>query len=175
MSLERIRSVLLFPLRFLVFAVGLVAYWMETAADFLVGATSSSQYVRKGSCRRCGRCCQLLAIQMPRFMAKRAWIVRLLILWHDTALNFESVGVEGRNLVYRCRYYRERDGASGCSIHPFRHRLCRFFPKQMLYGKYDIYDDCGFTFVRRNVAGRLKAMKREGKASFGDVLRKKSG
>lgn len=171
MRLEALRSVALFPLRLTCFLVGFTAYWMEVAADFLVGASSLTEYVRQGSCSRCGRCCKLLAVEMPNCIAKRDWLVKFIILWHDTAFNFEPAGVMDKFLVYRCRYYKEEKG--GCSIYPFRHRLCRFFPRQRLYGKIDLHESCGFKFVKRSVARRLKGRRREGSEVFGDVLKQK--
>jgi len=173
MRLELIRSIVLFPLRLTVFLVGFTAYWMETAADFVVGASSMSEYVRVGSCRRCGKCCAFLALEMPPYIAKRAWLVRIANSWHDVALNFQPAGVYGNFLAYRCRYYRGEVPDGRCSIYPFRHRLCRFFPRQSLYGRIELSPDCGFSFVRRGVARRLKARREKGAALFKDVLRER--
>lgn len=175
MALETFRSIALFPLRLTVFAVGFTAYWMETAADFLVGASSTSEYVRVGRCSRCGKCCAFLALEMPPSIAKRPWLVRIFNCWHDAALNFEPAGVYDNFLAYRCRYYRGEGADGRCSIYPFRHRLCRFFPRQHLYGRIDLSSDCGFSFVRRSVARRLKAKRKEGATLFEDVLRGKDG
>ena len=165
------RSIALFPLRSAAFAIGLYAYWMETAADFVIGASSTTEYVREGSCLRCGKCCRLLAVEMPKFMAKRPWMAKLAMVWHDLAFNFEPKGVTDRFLVYRCRYFKEDKGGPRCSIYPFRHRLCRFFPKQRIYGKYELGDDCGFKFVKRDVVKRLRDRRREGKRVFEDLMK----
>jgi len=175
MALETFRSIALFPLRFTVFAVGFTAYWMETAADFLVGASSISEYVRVGECKRCGKCCAFLALEMPPVIARRPWLVRICNLWHDAALNFEPAGVYDNFLAYRCRYYKGEGEEGRCSIYTFRHRLCRFFPRQHLYGKIELSPDCGFSFMRRSVARRMKERKREGAKLFGDVLRERGG
>ncbi len=175
MRLELIRSIVLFPLRLTVFLVGFTAYWMETAADFLVGASSISEYVRVGRCRRCGKCCAFLALEMPPFIARRPWLVKVANSWHDAALNFQPAGVYDNFLAYRCRYYRGEGPDGRCSIYHFRHRLCRFFPRQQLYGKMDLNPDCGFSFVRRDVARCLKAKRRAGATLFKDILREKDG
>jgi Fe-S-cluster containining protein len=173
MALRILKNLIFLPLRMLVFAIGFFAYWMETAADLFVGATGSSEYARQGSCNRCGRCCYFLGLEMPQFMVGRTWLIRTMNAWHDAALNFEPAGVNKNLLVYRCRYYRPGTGGGGCSIYPFRHRLCRFFPKQTLYGKPDLNGECGFFFIRREVVRRLKDQRQKGALVFGDILKEK--
>jgi hypothetical protein len=79
-------------------------------------------------------------------------------------------------LVYRCGYFEDchseprvtpngeesHGPASYCRIYHFRHRLCRFYPRQRLYGHPKTHPECGFQFVRR-----------DGKPSFDDVLSEK--
>jgi Fe-S-cluster containining protein len=48
---------------------------------------------------------------------------------------------------------------SRCRIYPFRHRLCRFYPRQRLYGHPKTHPECGFKFVRR-----------DGRPSFDEIL-----
>ena len=175
MFLERIRTIMLFPLRSAVSIIGLYAYWMETAADFVVGASSSTEYVRRGSCNRCGKCCQLLAVEMPGWLAKRPWMIRIVVSWHELVYNFEPRGIHEHLLVYSCRYYRDDRRGGGCSIYPFRHRICRFFPKQHLYGKYDLGGDCGFRFMKRDVAKRIEARRKRGDRPFADYLEDNGG
>jgi len=90
-------------------------------------------------------------------------------------MNFYFIDEEEGWLVYRCRYYRESKDGKGdrCSIYPFRHRLCRFFPRRMLYGHPSLHEDCGFKFVRRDVLLRRKKFQSDGERLFGDVLEEK--
>ena len=164
------REICLFPLRAMVFAVGLFMYWMEVAADWLIGARNRTEYVRTGGCRRCGRCCQLLGLLVPPYIMKRRFLVALIQAWHVAALNFEPVGATSEALIYRCQYYREGEGCRGCRIYPFRHRLCRFFPRQALYGRLDLHEDCGFRFMRRDVLRRRHDRAHDGKPLFEDLL-----
>jgi Fe-S-cluster containining protein len=101
-------------------------------------------------------------MEMPARVSRRDWLVWLVSKWHSVVLNFELTGRDARWLVYRCRYYREKDGNAGCGIYYFRHRLCRFYPTQKLYGHPKLHPNCGFSFVRR-----------DGKPSFDEVLRQK--
>jgi Fe-S-cluster containining protein len=155
-------SILVFPLRVINFLFAFWWYWMERMADSIVFFFVKTEYVRKGKCNRCGRCCRLLAMEMPARVSSRDWLVWLVSKWHSAVLNFEIQGRDARWLVYRCRYYYEKDGKAACRIYHFRHRLCRFYPTQKLYGHPKLNPDCGFSFVRR-----------DGKPSFDEVLREK--
>lgn len=167
--------ILLFPLRFIVFVIGWLAWLMEVSADWLVGARARTEYVRVGACKRCGRCCRLLALVLPRGVSKRDWLVRIFGLWHRLAMNFHPAGEEDGWLLYRCGYYAEGAGVDPghCSIYPFRHRLCRFFPRQGLFGHPSLHKDCGFAFVRRDVLERRRFARMRGEAVFKDILDKK--
>lgn len=169
-------GLLAFPLRVVVFFMGFVAYWMEIASDWLVGARDKTEYVREGACKRCGRCCRCLSLIMPKGVSSRDWLVLAVRLWHRVGMNFRFIAEEEGWLVYGCGYYREEaDGSSGrCSIYPFRHRLCRFFPRQALYGCPSLHPDCGFRFIRREIAEKRRLTKVKGLQTFDDVLRHSS-
>lgn len=141
--------------------IGWFFYYMEVAADGVVGLIVKKEYVRTGSCKRCGRCCKLLALEVPSWIARRNWLVRIANGWHNAVLNLEFKGRDGRWLIYSCRYCRSRpDGVAACAIYPFRHRLCRFYPRSSQYGHPKLHTECGFSFVRH-----------DGKRSFDDVMR----
>jgi len=167
-------SVLLFPLRFVNFAVGFLAYIMERGADWVTGVRKKTQYVREGSCKRCGRCCKMIALLVPKGVSKRGWLVGIFRIWHRLAMNFRLVGEEEGWLVYRCGYYKDDDvGAGHCGIYAFRHRICRFFPGQNLYGHPGLHPDCGFRFIRRDVACRIRQASSSGKAVFFKIMNQK--
>jgi len=189
-------TIIYFPLRLLTFAIGLFLYWMEIASDWVIGVRSKTEYVRTGLCNRCGRCCRLLALEMPLFISRHDFLVRIISWWHRLCFNFNYEGNNGRWLVYRCGYLTDRCNApishpersegshsdhgilhfvqndkrsdvavqqwTYCSIYHFRHRLCRFYPRQRLYGHPKTHPDCGFRFVRR-----------DGKPTFDDILKEK--
>jgi Fe-S-cluster containining protein len=165
--LRILRLAIALPLRAVVCAVGWFACWMELAADWAVGARGATEYVRVGACKRCGRCCTFLGLELPKPFVGRRWLTRLVSAWHDLVMNFESLGEMERVLVYRCRYYRE---AGGCSIYPFRHRICRFFPRQRLYGHPELHPDCGYRFIRRDVLARRRERAKQGAAIFAELL-----
>ena len=156
------QKIIKFPVRLLVFMIGYFVYVMEAGADWVIGTKSKTEYIRQGKCNRCGRCCRLLALEVPRIFLKWKFLTRLLIAYHSLCLNFQSEGIDGNWLVYRCGYYQEDEGAGRCRIYHFRHRLCRFYPTQRLYGHPKLHRECGFKFVRR-----------DGKPSFDDILAEK--
>ncbi len=165
-------SILLFPLRLVVSLIGWFAYCMEVSADWFVGARGKTEYVREGACNNCGSCCRLVGLELPNAFLRREWIIKIVGLWHRAGLNFHQVGREDKWLMYRCGYYREEnDGKCGhCSIYHFRHRLCRFFPRQNLYGYPLLYESCGYRFVKRDVINRQKEIKKKGGKAFRDVI-----
>jgi Fe-S-cluster containining protein len=173
---DKIASLLLLPFRAVFFAVGFVAYWMEIGADWVIGVRAKTEYVREGSCNRCGRCCRLLALILPKGVDKSNIAVRVARAWHRLMMNFRFIGVEEGWLVYRCGYYRDGDDKrhGRCSIYPMRHRLCRFFPRQMLYGHPSLHKDCGFRFVKRSAIEKRAMVKGEGRATFEEVLADKA-
>lgn len=134
------------PIRVAVFLIGIAAYWMEISADWIIGARVKTEYLRTGICARCGKCCQCLALRMPGWISSRPRIVQFYISWHRLAMNFRPISIEDRHLLYGCGYYRD---GRGCSIHPFRHRICRFFPRQRLYGHPTLDPECGYGFQKR--------------------------
>lgn len=154
-------AIIQFPARLLVFTVGFFFYAMEVAADWAIGAPTRTEYVRTGACYRCGRCCRLLALEMPRLLANRECFVRMLIWWHRFGFNFRYEGREKKWLIYRCGYLKDGQPIR-CRIYPFRHRLCRFYPRQRLYGHPKTHRDCGFKFRRR-----------DGRPTFDEILDEK--
>ena len=163
------QHILKIPVRIAFFVVAACCCWMEMAADWLIGARARTEYVREGKCLRCGRCCNCLALSMPAWVARRDGLIRLFIWWHSFAMNFRYVAEESNWLIYRCGYYRERDGGrGGCAIYPFRHRLCRFFPRQRLYGHPELHEGCGYRFVRRDA---IERRSQRGRRSFDELLK----
>ena len=161
MSEVMIVAALQLPFRCLAFAIGFFFYYMETAADWIIGVPNKTEYVRVGACKRCGTCCKLLALEMPMVIAKRDWFVAFLGWWHRVLFNFQFQGRDSRWLMYSCGYLVDGDEPK-CRIYHFRHRLCRVYPHQRLYGHPKTHPDCGFKFVSR-----------DGKPAFDEVLAEK--
>lgn len=154
-------SIVAFPFRVVVFVIAVFFYWMEIGADWFVGFSSKTEYIRKGACKRCGKCCRLLALEGPRFLMNSKSFLGFIVWYHRFCFNFRHEGSEKNWLIYRCGYLSNGERAH-CLIHSFRHRLCRFYPRQRLYGHPKVHRDCGFRFVRR-----------DGKPTFDEILEEK--
>lgn len=147
-------------LRIVVYAVfylgGLFFHYMELVANWFLGINKKTEYVLKGSCNKCGRCCHLLAVQYPKFFERLPIVVNTLIKWHQFRYNFMFRGKEEYHLLYECNWLLE---GGRCKIYPFRPRLCREYPKMGFFGHPLRHAECGFYFERR-----------DGKNSFDDIL-----
>lgn len=126
---------------------GLFFYYMECLANWFIGYNRKTEYIKKGRCKKCGECCQALAIQYPDFFNHLPRVLNLTIKWHKFRYGFSYLNRESNYLLYRCNLTRP-DGT--CRIYHFRPRLCREYPKVRLYGKVHTFMTCGFYFVRRD-------------------------
>ena len=66
-------------------------------------------------------------------------------------------------------------GETETFLYPLRTRLCRFFPRQKLYGYPPLHDECGFRFVRREVANRRRELAKSGGADFSRLMAEREG
>lgn len=136
--------------------VGLFLHYMERMGNWFVGYHKKTEYVKKGKCKQCGRCCKILAIQYPGFFNRFNWLINATIKWHEFRYGFTYLFKENNYLLYSCNFL----GPEGrCTIYRFRPRLCREYPKSILYGKPPSHIDCGFYFSRR-----------DGLPTFGEAL-----
>jgi Fe-S-cluster containining protein len=104
------------------------------------------EYERKGGCKQTGMCCEQLGVGVPPSFLKREWLTRYLIWWHSFRYNFEYLEQYENAIIYRCRYLTED---KKCGIYKLRPRLCREYPKTLLWGYMKVYKGCGFRFVKR--------------------------
>jgi len=120
---------------------------MERMGNWFISLNKKTEYIKKGSCNKCGKCCQVLAIQYPKFFNRFPRLLKTTINWHEFRYNFSYLNKEHNYLLYKCNYPKA-DGT--CSIYRFRPRLCREYPKITLYGRPSAHPSCGFYFVRRD-------------------------
>lgn len=118
-------------------------YLMERSADWVIGMNKKSRYRRTGRCNSCGKCCRLLAMEVPGYIMRNKILLNAVKSWHDHVLNFEFQGQTNSWLIYRCRYLND---SNRCSIYHFRHKLCRFYPRQSLYSHPALHSGCGFGY-----------------------------
>lgn len=141
------KAIFLFIIRFIYLVFGLFFMYMERIANWTIGYNRKTEHIRKGSCRKCGKCCKLLAIQYPNCFNKWQWLIRQLIKWQEFHYGFKFENSEGNYLLYSCTLIKPDNT---CSIYRMRPRLCREYPKVKLYGRPYAFIECGFYFVRRD-------------------------
>jgi len=149
-------KILQFPVRIVVCVLAYIFYLFEYLYD--IPKRKEATYVRHGECKKCGRCCRVLALELPENFVKRGWIIKLLTFYHKFCFNFNLLGLENKWLIYKCGYLTDGEKVK-CKIYPFRHRLCRLYPDVRYVGRHKTHLDCGFRFVRI-----------DGKPTFDDVL-----
>lgn len=133
--------------RFIYLVFGLFFQYMEAAANWLIGYNKKTEYIKKGGCRRCGRCCQVLAVQYPIFFNRLKGLLKLTIKWQEFRYCFTYLNMEDNYLLYKCNLV----GPDGlCGQYWLRPRLCREYPKMGLYGRPHTHRSCGYYFIRRD-------------------------
>lgn len=147
-----------FIVRFFYCMTGVFFFWMETAANWLIGFYGKTEYIKKGKCVQCGKCCNLLAIQYPDFFNRFPRLIKTTIKWHKFRYSFSYFNKEGNYLLYRCDLLTE---SNKCGRYWTRPRLCREYPKRRLYGRTHTHYTCGYYFIRR-----------DGKPTFDEALHK---
>lgn len=140
-------KIVLFLVRFVYLVVGLFLYYMEIMGNWFIGYNKKTEYIKKGSCNQCGKCCKLLAIQYPNFFNKLLWLKNLCIKWHKWRYGFLYHGAEDNYFMYSCNNLDENNR---CTIYSLRPRLCREYPKLKVYGKAPTYALCGYYFKSRD-------------------------
>ncbi len=102
----------------------------------------SPRWVIGGHCHMCGRCCELLAMRMPPYIAERDWLRDAVRWYYEENYGFVFEGIrEGIWLVFSCSSL----GADGrCTIYARRPRVCREYPSAWEPDPPDIPDYCGF-------------------------------
>jgi len=87
-------------------------------------------YERRGSCKRCGKCCTIKGLLERDMLLAELWAELL------------DVSVE-RVMKVRCPHLKFEDGIAVCTIYPNRPDFCRKYPNH----PKDIIDGCGYYFV----------------------------
>ena len=93
------------------------------------------KYIRKGKCKRCGKCCTMkhLFESMPE---EDKELIKKVFPWLYTAL------VIGAAEDYKCPYLKYENGIAVCTIYPNRPEFCRRYPET----PEDLIPGCGYYF-----------------------------
>jgi len=138
----------------LAFLFGGAIYLTDKFAYWLLRLHKRSEYVRRGHCQMTGMCCRNLAIEIPKFLARRSWFVNFIKGWYRSIFNFHALGTLQENwLVFECHYLT---ADNQCGIYPYRPKLCREYPLTPLFGHGRLHKGCGFWFTKRSELGTFK-------------------
>ena len=141
------KKVLKYLIRIVYLIVGLIFQHLEVFSNRFIGYSKRTEYIRKGSCRQCGKCCEMLAVQYPKFFNKMPRLKRFVRRWYEFRCDFTHLCDEDNYYLFKCNLLGlDRR----CSHYHMRPRLCREYPKTRLYGRSHTKLDCGFYFVRRD-------------------------
>ena len=106
------------------------------------------KYSLGGECIRCGRCCEQIVSNPPRWFREKGW--RLYAAFHRSWHRFELVarGDQGE-FLFRCGHLQS-DGRCG----NYRHRplICRTYPVQPYFEAPNFIPGCSHTVVPRVLA-----------------------
>ena len=72
-------------------------------------------------------------------------------------MNFQFLGYQKNMLVFECDYLKDNK----CSIHAYKPKLCRDFPKTPMIGFTKLHKGCGFGFAKRSGLEFDKVLEQE--------------
>ena len=114
---------------------------------FYLKKLTSSKFVRKGKCNRCGNCCRNILLYIEDKPIRTEEEFERVKKWEKHYHNFYISGVmENGSLLFTCR---EIDDNNRCKVYFFRGLGCRMYPKKdtkFLINGGKPLDGCGYYF-----------------------------
>ncbi|MCB1215479.1 MAG: YkgJ family cysteine cluster protein [Deltaproteobacteria bacterium] len=133
------------------FMAGMMIYYSDRLAAYLLKHQNRTEYLLKGGCAQTGQCCQAIALELPKSWVASPKIRRFFLLFYQKVFNFHFLGVnEASWLIFECHYLRPNQT---CGIYPFRPKLCREFPLIPFKGHGRLHKGCGFWFAKKSDLG----------------------
>lgn len=114
---------------------------------FFIQYFSSSKFIRKGKCNRCGNCCRNILLYIEDEPIKTKEQFEKVKEWEKHYNNFYISGKsETGALLFTCK---EIDKNNNCRVYFFRGLGCRMYPKKntkFLINGGKPLDGCGYYF-----------------------------
>ncbi len=132
----------------------------EKIKKFFLLRILGKKYIRKGSCKGCGRCCKNIYVNHGKkgFIKTEEEFSRLKFR-HYFYRGLEIIGKDEMGLLFKCSHLDEK--TMRCKIHFIRPLICRNYPMEEIFKMGGIlHPECGY---------RLEPIE-----SFNDVLNKLS-
>lgn len=135
-----------FQLWLLILPLNMTIYFGDQLSRKLIGFDKRSPFKRMGACKKSGVCCEAIGLEVPKIWIKFPFLVRSFNVFERVVFGFHFEGIKDERMaVYTCEHFKERR----CSIHPFRHRICREYPWLTLTGHAHVQKGCGFSFEKK--------------------------
>lgn len=112
---------------------------------FFLSKILRKKYIRTGSCKGCGRCCQKIYVRHASDVIKTQEEFDRLKTLHFFYGYLEVVGKDEVGLVFECTKLDKETGR--CTAYNKRAVLCRQYPQEEIFMMGgSITDDCGYSF-----------------------------
>jgi Fe-S-cluster containining protein len=117
----------------------------EKLQRFFLTKILHKKYIRKGSCKGCGRCCQKIYVRHAKDVIKTEEEFERLKTLHFFYGYLQVLGKDETGLIFECTKLNKETGK--CMAYKQRPVLCRQYPVEevfMMGGS--ITEECGYSF-----------------------------
>ena len=113
---------------------------------FYLSKILGKHYIRTGSCKGCGRCCQQIYVRHAKNVIKTEEEFEYLKSLHFFYSYLKVVGKDDIGLVFECTKLNKETGK--CTAYDKRPLLCRQYPLEEIFMMGgEISADCGYKFT----------------------------
>lgn len=112
---------------------------------FFYGKILRKTYLRNGSCKGCGRCCQKIYVRHSRDVIKTEEEFEKLKTLHFFYGYLKVLDKDSIGLIFECTKLNKETGK--CTAYKTRPVLCRQYPQEEIFMMGgSITENCGFNF-----------------------------
>ena len=107
-----------------------------------------SKWGLEGSCKKCGRCCLDISLEINPALLKSRFTIDVVVRWVSWIFNFyfKRIEYDKHFLVFGCKNLNE-DGT--CGDYKWRPNICRNYPIVDYFDEPALFDTCGFNAKQR--------------------------
>ena len=142
--------------------------WWRYAVDLWVTRAvmkyrSEERYVLRGTCNRCGRCCEHPGIQMNEISFHIDFMRNWLILWQEKINGFVLLKEKKSDatLTFTCSHFDPNTKL--CDCYSSRPGMCRDYPLNQIYSVNPrFFPECGFYAVDKQAQSFRIALEKTG-------------
>jgi len=107
-----------------------------------------TKWALKGKCKKCGRCCQDVTLEINPKLLNNRFTTDLVVRWISWAFNFrlKEVDYDRCRLVFGCNNLNT-DGT--CKDYRWRPNICRNYPIMDYFERPSLFNTCGYKAIFR--------------------------